>query len=70
MPGRVSEQWLTEMPRVLGQRSVCPMCTGGIFRQAERGGTDRIFRLVGLLPVRCVNCWRRYYRWGGVTTEE
>lgn len=60
---------MPERPRVLGRRAVCPLCTGGIFRVAERGGADRLFRLVGLSPVRCVNCWRRYYRQGGATAE-
>jgi hypothetical protein len=40
---------------------VCPLCSSVKFKTAESYPFDRPLRLLALRPVRCVNCWRRYY---------
>jgi len=37
------------------------LCTSTEFKSAEREWLDVFFALFSLRPVRCVNCWRRYY---------
>ncbi len=49
------------LPRVLWARRQCPLCSSIRFQPAEQGSLDGFFGLFGLRPVRCVNCWRRYY---------
>ncbi len=70
MPNVTRENRAFEMPRLLGSKRTCPLCTGGAFRKAERGLMDAPMRLVGMEAVRCVNCWRRYYCRGGVAVGE
>ena len=70
MPNVSKENRAIEMPRLLGARRKCPLCTGGVFRKAERGLMDGPMRLLGMEAVRCVNCWRRYYCRGGVAVGE
>jgi hypothetical protein len=40
---------------------VCPLCSSYEFKEAESSFLDRPLNLFSLRPVRCVNCWRRYY---------
>lgn len=71
MGGAIAGKWSGGFPRiVLARHPVCPLCTGTTFRRAEAGGLDGVLKLLGLLPVRCVNCWRRYYTPGGVAVGE
>ncbi len=70
MPNVTKENRAFEMPQLLGSKRVCPLCTGGVFRKAEGGLLDGVMRLVGMHPVRCVNCWRRYYARGGVAVGD
>ncbi len=70
MPNVTTENRAFEMPHLLGPKRVCPLCTGGVFRKGERGLMDVPMRLLGLEPVRCVNCWRRYYARGGVAVGD
>jgi hypothetical protein len=48
-------------PHVLWARRVCPLCSSLEFKQAESVFLDGPMAWFSLRPVRCVNCWRRYY---------
>jgi hypothetical protein len=48
-------------PRLLWMRRQCPLCSSIEFQPAEPESLDTVIGLLGLRPVRCVNCWRRYY---------
>jgi hypothetical protein len=37
------------------------VCTSIEFSEAEFHPFDRALSLLALHPIRCVNCWRRYY---------
>jgi hypothetical protein len=52
--------WTSNVPRLLWHRE-CPRCSSIKFTAAELHPIDRVLRLLTLRPVRCVNCWRRYY---------
>ncbi len=56
--------WPSKFPRVLWIRRVCPLCGSTEFKEAESVFLDGPLHLVALSPVRCVNCWRRYYWFG------
>jgi hypothetical protein len=51
------------VPRVLLRRKVCPLCSSFEFNTAEIGPMDALLRLLRLKPIRCANCYRRYYCW-------
>jgi hypothetical protein len=53
--------WPSNVPRLLWMRRECPLCTSIEFRTAESHPLDRWLKLLMFCPVRCVNCWRRYY---------
>ena len=53
--------WPSRIPRILWMRRECPLCTSIEFRAAEPHALDGPLALFALRPVRCVNCWRRYY---------
>jgi hypothetical protein len=53
---------LPRLPQILWRRQPCPLCGSVQFKQAEPGVLDGLLGMVSLRPVRCVNCWRRYYR--------
>jgi len=53
--------WPSGLPRLLYSPKECPVCTSFEFTEAEFHPLDRIFSLLALHPIRCVNCWRRYY---------
>jgi hypothetical protein len=53
--------WPNRLPRLLWMRRQCPLCSSIQFQLAETESLDVLFGLFGLRPVRCVNCWRRYY---------
>jgi len=53
--------WTDRLPRLLIFRRVCPLCNSIEFSPAELRLMDGLLRCLGLKPVRCVNCWRRYY---------
>lgn len=53
--------WPPAIPRLLWIRQTCPLCSSVEFKSAEREWLDVFFALFSLRPVRCVNCWRRYY---------
>jgi hypothetical protein len=53
--------WPSRVPRLLFRRRVCPLCTSIEFSRAELGLMDGLLRCFAMKPVRCVNCWRRYY---------
>ena len=57
----LESHWPSFAPRILFRRKVCPLCTSIEFSLAELGPMDRLLRYFGLKPVRCVNCFRRYY---------
>jgi hypothetical protein len=61
--------WLDRLPKVIWTQRQCPLCSSIHFEQAESGPLDNLLGLFMLRPIRCVNCWRRYYwlaRAGGV----
>ena len=53
--------WSSSVPQVLWTRRECPRCSSIEFKDAESHPVDRLMGLIALRPVRCVNCWRRYY---------
>jgi hypothetical protein len=53
--------WAAYFPKLLWIKRVCPLCSSVKFKTAESYPLDRPLRLLALRPVRCVNCWRRYY---------
>lgn len=53
--------WPGSVPRLLWMRRECPLCSSIEFQTAESHPLDRLLVLLALRPVRCVNCWRRYY---------
>lgn len=53
--------WPSRFPRLLWMRKACPLCSSIQFEAAETGPLDGLLSLLALHPVRCVNCWRRYY---------
>jgi hypothetical protein len=53
--------WPSRLPRLLWMGRTCPCCRSIEFRSAEPEHLDRLFMLLSLRPIRCVNCWRRYY---------
>lgn len=53
--------WPSSLPHLLLFRRQCPLCTGTEFQEAEAHPLDGMLGLFGLHPVRCSNCWRRYY---------
>ncbi len=53
--------WPSRIPRLLFGSRVCPLCRSIEFRRAEVGAMDGLLRCFALEPIRCVNCWRRYY---------
>jgi hypothetical protein len=54
-------RWPAGLPRLLGSPKECPVCTSIEFTEAEFHPFDRTLSLLALHPIRCVNCWRRYY---------
>jgi hypothetical protein len=58
--------WLGRLPKILWTQRQCPLCSSIRFEVAESGPLDGPLRLFMLRPVRCVNCWRRYY-WFAMT---
>ena len=53
--------WPSSIPRILWKRRQCPLCSSIEFKTAESHPLDPFLRPFALSPVRCVNCWRRYY---------
>lgn len=39
----------------------CPFCNSVQFKPAELRSFDGLLSMLGLRPVRCMFCWRRYY---------
>jgi hypothetical protein len=60
-----SLNWPSGIPRVLWTGRTCPRCSSFEFRTAEHGFLDGPLRMFFLQPVRCANCWRRYYWFHG-----
>jgi len=58
--------WPGRLPRFLWMRRQCPLCSSVRFQPAESQPLDALFALIGLQPLRCANCWRRYYCFAGV----
>jgi hypothetical protein len=53
--------WLSKFLGLLWFGQKCPLCTSILFTEAEHQSLDRLFRLLAFRPVRCANCFRRYY---------
>lgn len=50
--------WAQRLPLF---RHKCPHCDSVKFKAAELRPFDGLLGLVGLHPVRCMFCWRRFY---------
>ena len=63
MAGRsaLAQTWRNHLPRILWRHRECPLCTSVEFQAAESGAWDAILGWFALSPIRCGNCWRRYY---------
>jgi hypothetical protein len=57
----VELHWPSFAPRFLFRCRACPLCTSVEFVAAELGPLDRLLQSFRLTPLRCVNCFRRYY---------
>jgi hypothetical protein len=57
---RATSYWPQQLPHLLWKHQ-CPLCTSLDFEAAEIGGGDFLMKLFHATPVRCSNCWRRYY---------
>jgi hypothetical protein len=53
--------WPSNVPRLPLMRRECPLCSSIEFKTAESHPLDRLLKLLMFSPVRCANCWRRYY---------
>ena len=51
----------TWMPELLWIRCKCPRCNSVQFKAAELRPFDSLLQVMGMQPVRCMFCWRRYY---------
>jgi hypothetical protein len=56
-----SDRWLGRFSRLLWIGQQCPLCTSILFNKAEHQSLDRLLALLAFRPVRCANCFRRYY---------
>jgi hypothetical protein len=52
---------LSKFLRLLWLGQKCPLCTSILFTEAEHQSLDRLLALLAFHPVRCANCFRRYY---------
>lgn len=57
------------LPRVLWMRRKCPLCSSVQFEAAVPEPRDKLLAPFRLRPVRCVNCWRRYYSFAGLPND-
>lgn len=62
--------WPSVIPRLLWMRRTCPLCSSIEFKTAEPEWLDNVLVLFRLSPVRCVNCWRRYYSFAKANAYE
>ena len=53
--------WPNRLPQLLLLHRTCPLCSSVEFKEAESHLLDGLMGMLALRPVRCVNCWRRYY---------
>jgi hypothetical protein len=56
----VDRYWPSRVPRLLWKRE-CPLCSSIEFKAGELHPLDPLLKVFALYPLRCVNCWRRYY---------
>jgi hypothetical protein len=54
-------RWLSRFSGLLFFGQKCPLCTSMLFTEAEHQSSDRLLKLLAFRPVRCANCFRRYY---------
>jgi hypothetical protein len=54
-------RWLSKFSGLLWFGQKCPLCTSILFTEAEHQSFDRLLSLLAFHPVRCANCFRRYY---------
>jgi hypothetical protein len=52
---------LPRIPQILRSQE-CPLCSSIEFREDIPQPLDRLLSVFAFRPVRCVNCWRRYYQ--------
>jgi hypothetical protein len=58
-------RWLSRYLGLLWHGQKCPLCTSILFSEAEHQSRDRLLALLAFHPVRCANCFRRYYCFAG-----
>jgi hypothetical protein len=56
-----SFHWPAQIPRLHWMGRPCPRCHSIEFTSAVTEPFDRLPALFFLQPIRCVNCWRKYY---------
>jgi len=49
------------LPRMLVLRELCPVCRATEFQTSMSHPLTSLLALFSIRPVRCMNCWRRYY---------
>jgi hypothetical protein len=60
-----SARWLSKFLGLLWRGQRCPLCTSILFSEAEHQSLDGLLAMLALHPVRCTNCFRRYYCFAG-----
>ena len=53
--------WHNGIPRFFVFRERCPLCRTREFHASMSHPFRSILRFVAIHPVRCQNCWRRFY---------
>ena len=53
--------WPNWVPHLIWIKHECPRCRSVEFRPDELRSFDGLLGMLGLRPVRCTFCWRRYY---------
>jgi hypothetical protein len=53
--------WHNGIPQFFVVRERCPLCRATEFNLSAQHPLKQVLRYVAIRPVRCANCWRRYY---------
>lgn len=62
MMNTANGNWPIWLPHLVLIQHKCPLCNSAKFKAAELRSFDKLLALFALRPVRCMFCWRRYYR--------
>jgi len=53
--------WHNGIPQFFVVRERCPLCLATAFNLSAQHPLKQVLRVFAIRPVRCANCWRRYY---------